>query len=135
VGAGGRYDGLIAQLDGPPLSGIGFACGVERLALAMEAAAGTTESDAAREVAPDVFVAPIGGSAEREALSVARRLRRAGLRVELGGGRSLKSQMRRADRLGASRVLILGDEEIAARRGTLRDMLLKRTTSSRWTST
>ncbi|HZR83147.1 MAG TPA: histidine--tRNA ligase [Candidatus Binatia bacterium] len=127
VGAGGRYDGLVAQLGGPPLSGIGFALGVERLALAVAASSGgDPEADAAQEGAPDVFIAPIGASAEREALAVARRLRAAGLRVELGGGRSLKSQMRRADRLGAPRVLILGDEEIAARRATLRDMLLKR---------
>jgi histidyl-tRNA synthetase len=126
VGAGGRYDGLVAKLGGPALSGIGFAFGVERLALALEAAEAARGDEPAREAPPDVFVAPIGASAEAEALRVARRLRDCGLRVELGGGRSLKSQMRRADRLGAHRVLILGDEELAARRATLRDMRLKR---------
>ncbi len=126
VGAGGRYDGLVAQLGGPRLSGIGFAFGVERLALAMGAAAAEAEAEPAREAPPDVFVAPLAASSEAEALRVARRLRLAGLRVELGGGRSLKSQMRRAGRLGASRVLILGDEELAARRATVRDMVEKR---------
>ena len=62
---------------------------------------------------------------ERLDVGVARRLRDAGLRVELGGGRSVKSQMRRADRLGAARVLLLGDEELQARRATLRDMHAK----------
>jgi histidyl-tRNA synthetase len=126
IGAGGRYDGLVAQLGGPKVPGIGFAFGVERLALAMTAAAAEAEQDLAREVAPDVFVVPLGAASEAEALAVARRLRGAGLRVELGGGKSLKSQMRRADRLGAPRVLILGEEELAARRATLRDMLAKR---------
>jgi histidyl-tRNA synthetase len=129
VGAGGRYDGLIAQIGGPKLSGIGFACGVERLALASAATRGEgagAEGGEVRTDAPALFIAPIGGGSEAAALDVARRLRAAGLRVELDGGRSLKSMMRRADKLGAPRVLILGDEELAKRRGTLRDMRAQR---------
>src|SRR5262249_43134759 len=74
---------------------------------------------------PPAAAAEAGGP-DAAALDVARRLRAAGLRVELDGGRSLKSMMRRADKLGAPRVLILGDEELAKRRGTLRDMRAQR---------
>ncbi|MDG2303849.1 MAG: histidine--tRNA ligase [Candidatus Binatia bacterium] len=126
VGAGGRYDGLVAQLGGPKMSGIGFAFGVERLALALEAAQPGAEEKAGETLRPDVFIASLGVDSEEDALSIARRLRREGIRVELDGGRSLKSLMRRADRLGAPRVLILGEEEVAARRGTLRNMVEKR---------
>jgi len=123
IAAGGRYDGLIAQLGGPALSCIGFACGVERLALAHAAAHGLSEIGApGGPRPPDVFIAPLGVTAEATALGVARRIRRAGKVVELDGGRSLKSMMRRANRLGAPRVLIIGEEELAKRRGTLRDM-------------
>jgi histidyl-tRNA synthetase len=126
VGAGGRYDGLVAQLGGPPLSGIGFAFGVDRLVLALLEAAPAIEEQLAAAAAPEVFVAPVGVAAEAEALGVARRLRSAGTRVELDGGRSLKSLMRRAGKLKVPRVLILGEEEIGARRATLRDMVSQR---------
>ena len=79
----------------------------------------------AAESAPAVFVMPIGPEAEPDALRIARRLRAEGVRVELGGGRSVKSQMRRADKLGAARVLLIGEEELGARRATLRDMRAK----------
>ncbi|MEW6268942.1 MAG: histidine--tRNA ligase [Thermodesulfobacteriota bacterium] len=125
VGAGGRYDGLVAQLGGPQVSGIGFAFGVDRLVLALQASDPTVDERVAAELAPDVFIAPLGAEAEAEALGVARRLRAAGLRVELDGGRSLKSLMRRAGKLGATQVMILGEEELAQRRATLRDMEAK----------
>ncbi len=125
VGAGGRYDGLVAQLGGPPVSGIGFAFGVDRLALSLQACAPEVEGQVAAELAPELFIAPLGEAAEGEALGVARRLRAAGLRVELDGGRSLKSLMRRADKLKARLVMILGEEELAQRRATLRDMEAK----------
>ncbi len=126
VGAGGRYDGLVAQLGGPRMSGIGFAFGVDRLALALEAARPGAEERAGAALAPAIFLVSLGTEAEADALALARRLRALGVRVELDGGRSLKSLMRRADKLGASRVLILGEEEVAARRGTLRDMVGKK---------
>lgn len=126
VGAGGRYDGLVAQLGGPKMSGIGFAFGVDRLALALEAAQPGAEERAGEALAPTVFIASLGAASEADGLGLARKLRKLGLRVELDGGRSLKSLMRRADRLGAARVLILGEEEIAARRGTIRNMTEKK---------
>lgn len=126
VGAGGRYDGLVAQLGGPKISGIGFAFGVDRLALALEAARPGAEERAGAALVPTVFIACLGSDAESDGLALARKMRRVGIRVELDGGRSLKSLMRRADRLGASRVLILGEEEIAARKGTIRNMTEKK---------
>jgi histidyl-tRNA synthetase len=115
VGGGGRYDGLVGDLGGPRVGGIGFALGVERLALALR-----------RETAPaapDLFVAPLGAGAELRGFTVARRLRALGLRVEIeSGDKSLKSHMRRADRLGAGAVLIVGDDELSRGVGILRDL-------------
>ena len=115
IGGGGRYDGLVASLGGPAVAGIGFALGVERLVLALhgaEAASGF-----------DLFVAPLGERAEVRAFRLARELRRRGLRLEIEPGRkSLKSHMRRADKLGAAFVLIVGDDELARGTGMLRDL-------------
>jgi len=120
VCGGGRYDGLVEQLGGPAVPGIGFAIGVERLVMLLQ----TQERQDRRQ--PDLFIAPLGESAEGHALSVAHRLRQAGYHVELdGGGRGLKAQMRRADKLGARYVLILGEQELAAGKGTIRDMQAK----------
>jgi len=120
VGGGGRYDGLVEQLGGPTVPGIGFAIGVERLVLLLQA----QERDVA--IRPDLFIAPMGEAAEGQAFSLARRLRQAGYLVELeSGGRGLKAQMRRADKLGAHHVLILGENELAAGKGTVRDMQAK----------
>jgi len=125
IGAGGRYDGLVAQIGGPQASGIGFAFGVDRLVLALQASRPEVEAEIACELAPEIFIAPLGAAAEAAALGVAHRLRQAGVRVELDGGRSLKSLMRRADKLKARQVMILGDEELAQRRATMRDMEAK----------
>lgn len=115
IGGGGRYDGLVASLGGPTIAGIGFALGVERLVLALrgaEAASGF-----------DLFIAPLGERAEARAFRLARDLRRSGLRLEIEPGRkSLKSHMRRAGKLGAAFVLIVGDDELARGTAVLRDM-------------
>ncbi|MBM4270237.1 MAG: histidine--tRNA ligase [Deltaproteobacteria bacterium] len=126
VAGGGRYDGLVARLGGPKIAAIGFAFGLDRLALAVQAARATAEQDAALALVPAVFIASLGADTRADALALARKLRRLGVRVELDGGRSLKSLMRRADRLGAPRVLILGEDEVAVRRGTLRHMTEQR---------
>ena len=115
VGGGGRYDGLVADLGGPSVPGVGFALGVERLVMSLRV------PDAAP--VPDVLLAPLGATAERRAFRIARRLRRDGLRTEIEPGRkSLKSHMKRADRLGAEFVLIVGEDEIAKSIGILRNM-------------
>lgn len=115
--AGGRYDGLVAELGGPPTPAIGFAAGMERLLLAA--------GDAARvAVVPGpVFVAALGEAAQRQGFVLAERLRQAG--VPAAGSyavRSLKAQLKEADRQGARFVLILGEEELARNEATLRDM-------------
>lgn len=121
VGGGGRYDGLVRTFGGPDAAGIGFALGVERLMLAMEPEAGTARQGA------EVFLAPLDVAAESEATHLAHSLRRDGMRVELtSAGKSLKSQMRLADRLGVPYVLILGADELAANAVTVRDMAGKR---------
>lgn len=120
VCGGGRYDGLVEQLGGPAVPGIGFAIGVERLTMLVQA------QNRPFTTSPDVFIAPLGEAAEQHAFALARRMRQAGYRVELeSGGRGLKTQMRRADKLNAPYVLILGDNELAAGKGTVRQMQTK----------
>ncbi|MEW5893475.1 MAG: histidine--tRNA ligase [Pseudomonadota bacterium] len=109
VCAGGRYDGLIAQLGGKPTPACGFAMGIERL-LALMQEAGTP-------IPPeplDAYVVNVGEAATRFALQAAERLRDAGLRLVLhGGGGSFKSQMKKADASGARFALIIGEDEAA----------------------
>ncbi|MGD9763704.1 MAG: histidine--tRNA ligase [Candidatus Binatia bacterium] len=121
LGGGGRYDGLVRDLGGPDIAGVGFALGVERLALVGAA------QDAAVPSAPEFVIAPLGAAAEPAAAAVARRLRRSGARVDVEPGeRSLKSQMRHAGKLGARYVVIVGEDEIASGRLTVRDMAERR---------
>lgn len=109
--AGGRYDGLVAQLGGQDTPAAGFALGIERLA---ELAAAQQVTGV--NVAPQVYIAPLGdGVVVEKALKLSEQLRDSGLRVELNcGSGSLKSQLRRADRSGARYVLILGEAELAS---------------------
>ncbi len=123
VAAGGRYDGLVQSLGGPPVAGVGFALGVERLALLL------SEGGAAGGVSPLLYLAWMGEEAQRWTFSLAHRLRRRGLRVDLeGDSRSLKSQMRRADKLGARAVLIVGPDEMTKGKALVRDMATKEQT-------
>ena len=118
---GGRYDGLSEGLDGPPVKGFGFAMGLERLVLCL-----SDPSRLAPAGGPDSFIAPIGEGAFAYAIHLARKLRACGKRTYLDfDGRSLKSQMRLADRLGAKHVIIIGEEELKAGRLLLRDMTTK----------
>jgi histidyl-tRNA synthetase len=114
---GGRYDGLVKQLGGPDRVGIGFAAGIERLVLALP------ETLAMPEKRPDVFLAALGDAARDASLALLRDLRRAGLNAQVEyEGRSLKSQMKRADRLKAPLVFILGEDEIARGEVSVRRM-------------
>jgi histidyl-tRNA synthetase len=115
VGGGGRYDGLVEALGGPPVAGVGFALGLERLIMA----AGEETLDRR----PEVCVIPLAERAAAPVLQLARRLRLAGTRCEIeSSGRSLKSAMRRADKLGARFALLVGEDELEAGRATVRDM-------------
>ncbi|MCK4535589.1 MAG: histidine--tRNA ligase [Desulfuromonadales bacterium] len=116
VAAGGRYDRLIADLGGPDLPGIGFAMGLERLALLID----DQEIMAAR---PDLFVATLGREAEIAGFKLLTKLQRQGVQAEMEySGKSLKAQLRRADKLRARHVLILGDDELERGVAQLRDM-------------
>ncbi|MDC3044233.1 histidine--tRNA ligase, partial [bacterium] len=129
VCGGGRYDGLIGQLGGPQTPAIGWALGMERLLLVLEAAAQADPQGVAAQLtasaSPEVYVVNRGVEAERAALSLARDLRTAGFRVELdASGSAFGKQFKRADRSGAPWALVLGDEE--AERGEVRLKSLKR---------
>jgi histidyl-tRNA synthetase len=117
VCAGGRYDGLIAQIGGKSAPGAGFAMGVERL-LSLLAEAGARPPAGG----PDVYLAWSGASAEAHAWSVAERLRAAGVAVVLHcGGGSFKSQMKKADS-GARFAVIVGEDEAAAGQASLKPL-------------
>jgi len=120
VGAGGRYDGLVQELGGPAIPGVGFAMGVERLAMLLRL------QEIASVNGPELFVVWVGARARDWAFPVVHRLRQKGVSVEIEGEvRSLKSQMRRADKLKAGAVLIVGEDELANGKAVLRDMATK----------
>jgi histidyl-tRNA synthetase len=110
--AGGRYDGLISSMGGPQMPGVGWAAGVERLSMMIEAPA------ALRPIA----IVPIGGAAEAKALTLARDLRDRGFAVELGYRGNLKRRLQRADKLHARAAVILGEDELAKGAATVRDL-------------
>jgi histidyl-tRNA synthetase len=113
LGGGGRYDGLIEQLGGPATPGVGWALGVERMLLAAAAGAaadGPAEGRPHEASRADVFVAVASPEAARDAFLFAERLRTAGLRAELEqAGRSMKGQLKQANRVGARATVIVGD--------------------------
>jgi histidyl-tRNA synthetase len=111
--AGGRYDGLVATMGGPSTPGVGWAAGIERLAMLTEGAVA-----APRPVA----VIPLGAAAEAVALELTHKLRRAGIAVDLGYSGNLSRRMKRANKLGACHAVILGDDELAQGVATLRNM-------------
>ena len=114
---GGRYDGLVRELGGPDIPGIGFAIGFERL-LAMIPT--DRESDAGT---PDLFIAALGDEAQQFAFRLCNRLRVDGVRTEMDyHGKSLKSQMKRADKFRCRLALILGERELREGKAELRDM-------------
>ncbi|HBZ56258.1 MAG TPA: histidine--tRNA ligase, partial [Syntrophobacteraceae bacterium] len=120
VGGGGRYDGLMKELGGPELPGIGFAMGMERLILLLQ-----QQQESSRNQV-DLFVAALGDRARRHAFGLTQELRAQGLATEMDyGGASLKSQMRKADKLQVRFVAILGDAEVDRGELQLRDMTTK----------
>ena len=117
VGGGGRYDGLVEELGGPPTPGIGFALGVDRILLACDAEGAFGETPAPVQV----FVVDVADG--RSAIVLCDRIRQAGLGVDRAfDGRSMKAQMKRADRSGATVAVIVGPDEQAAGAATVRDL-------------
>ncbi len=114
VCAGGRYDGLVAQLGGRPTPAVGFAMGLERLVALLESREAAKAAGAASAL--DAYLVAVGAAAQVAAPTLAERLRDAapGLRLQCHcGGGSFKSQFKKADRSGARFALVLGDEELA----------------------
>lgn len=117
LGGGGRYDVLVETLGGPPTPAVGFAAGMERILLA------ASLEDEAAAAPVDTYVVTLGDEGRRAGVVLAERLRAEGFRTELDYmGRSLRAQMRQANRVGAKKVLIIGDDEAAAGTVQLRDM-------------
>ena len=117
VGGGGRYDGLAESLGGKPTPGIGFALGVDRILLACDA----EEVFPAPSIAPTAFIVDLTGGAE--ATVITDQLRTAGISADRGfDGRSMKAQMKVADRSAAPWAVIIGESELAEGNVTLRDM-------------
>lgn len=120
VGGGGRYDNLVAELGGPEVGGMGFAIGLERLAM------GFDDNDPRFARSIDVYVAALGDRATDPALSLIGQLRAAGFSAETRhGSKSLKAHMKQADKLGAAKVLMLGADELDRNVVTVRDMKTK----------
>lgn len=118
LGGGGRYDGLAETLGFPATPGVGFAMGEDRVVLALQEG-----GRAAAETLPQVSIVPAAEASEAAAMKLAARLREAHIRVVVQHGRrSLKAQMRQAQKLGVGAVLILGEDEMASGRVAVRDM-------------
>src|ERR1700733_4873791 len=113
VMAGGRYDGLVAEMGGPMTPAVGWAAGIERLAMLM---------DAAPAAPAPVAVIPVGDSAEVAALDVLQTLRQAGIRAEMAYRGNLRRRMERANRIGARAAVIIGDDDIARGVAQVKDL-------------
>ena len=110
---GGRYDGLIETLGGPATPAVGWAAGIERLAMLIDAPAGD---------APDVVLVPLGEAAENRAIALIAALRRAGIAADMGYKGNMKKRLQRADASGARYAVILGEEELARGEAALKDL-------------
>ncbi|OFT36109.1 histidine--tRNA ligase [Corynebacterium sp. HMSC08A12] len=119
IGGGGRYDGLMAQLGGQDLSGIGFGLGVDRALLALEA----EEKRASTGRRVDVYGVALGAEAKRRMVGIVDDLRERGVAADMSyGDRGLKGAMKGADRAGALYALVLGDKELAEGTVTVKDL-------------
>ena len=126
IGGGGRYDGLMEQLGGQQLSGIGFGLGIDRCVLAADAEGISFD----QEFTSDLFIIPLGVESKTVALTVAQELQKAGLKVEISfGDRALKGSMKAADKSNAEYVLVLGDSEISTGIVELKQMSTGKTSS------
>jgi histidyl-tRNA synthetase len=118
VVGGGRYDGLVKELGGPDIPGIGFAIGCERLIASMH-----RKEEAANPGRLRLFVAALGREAELFAYTLVNSLRISGIRADMDfTGKGLKGQMTRADKLKSDYVLIIGDRELSEKKAALRNM-------------
>lgn len=123
---GGRYDGLVEELSGPKLCGIGFGMGLTRIILALRAKAAKGELELAAVKKPFVYIASMGEKAALYAFDLCEKLRADGIYAECDvASRSMKAQMKYADKKGAAFVLALGDNELETGKATLKNMTNK----------
>jgi histidyl-tRNA synthetase len=113
VMGGGRYDGLVEEMGGPPTPAVGWAAGIERLAMLLPDPP---------PVSPTVAVVPVGEAAEAVALSVLQALRRAGIRAETAYRGNLRRRMERANRIGARVAVVIGEDDIAQGVAQVKDL-------------
>lgn len=119
VAAGGRYDNLVAELGGPSTPAVGFSIGMERLFSLFDSSNVTKQS-------PSVFIVALGEQAQQQAFSIIVQLHKAGISTVMDyNGGSLKSQMRKADKLNSAQVIIIGEDELSKGVVVLRDMQSK----------
>jgi histidyl-tRNA synthetase len=111
--AGGRYDGLLKIMGGPDTPGVGWAAGIERLAMLCDG------GPAARH---PVAIVPIGETAQAAAIKLAEQLRDGGLRVDLAYSGNVSRRMRRANKISAAAAVMLGEDEMSRGAATVRDM-------------
>jgi histidyl-tRNA synthetase len=114
VMAGGRYDGLVAEMGGPPTPAVGWAAGIERLSMLL---------DGPPEAPRPVAVVPVGDAAEAVGISVLQSLRHAGISAEMAYRGNLKRRMERANRIGARAAVILGDAELSRGVAQVKDLI------------
>lgn len=119
VCGGGRYDNLSEELGGPPIPGVGFGLGIERLLITMEAAG----KEIPVPQGADAFIVFMGESARKEGMALMHSLRKAGFRVEMDMlARNVKNQFKCADRAGAKRTIVIGEDEIAKKVVSMKNM-------------
>ena len=120
VCGGGRYDGLIAQMGGQPTASLGFAMGIERLMMVLEA----QKTELPKDPACDLYIASMGDNASLKASAICNALRADGFKVQTDiCSRGLKAQMKYADKIGALYTLVLGDNELEQGKANLKNML------------
>lgn len=123
VCGGGRYDGLVQQLDGPALCGIGFGMGLTRIVLAMKAKGEKGQLELPKNPSPVLYIAPMGDRGVAYAMKTVTELRERGIYAECDVvKRSLKAQMKYADKIGAKYVLVVGDNELDEDKALLKNM-------------
>ncbi len=124
VAAGGRYDSMVKEFGGPPTAGIGFAIGMERIVPLIKDAIAATEG-------PDLMICPLNDAAAEKGFQLTEQLRSEGLWVEINHEiTSLKSQMRKANRIGAQYSVVLGEDEIKSNSAVIKNMTEKEETST-----
>ena len=121
VCGGGRYDGLVEEIGGPSMPSLGFGMGLERLMLVLSQPGGALEGIAAPTC--DLYIAPLGENARAQAFCLTERIRTTSLNAECDlTGRSLKAQMKYADKLGAKFSLVVGDAELEEKKARVKNM-------------